>query len=39
MPLTVYTLIQDWDRPQLTRLDGALAYYAFKKGLGGALVG
>ena len=33
----VYSLIQEWDRQSAPDSKGALAYYAFKKGLGGEL--
>jgi acyl-homoserine lactone acylase PvdQ len=32
----LYSLIQEWDRHSAPDSKGALAYYAFKKGLGGA---
>ena len=36
-PRSVYTLIQEWDGHSAPDSKGALAFYAFKKGLGGEL--
>ncbi len=35
MPSTLYTQIQEWDRRSDPDSKGALAFYAFKKALGG----